>query len=253
MSRKIHVIGNWKMNHNVQSGAEFWTGLSASVSDDRAVFGIAAPAPLLAQAVNHSPDTCRIYGQNCHQAESGAYTGETSANLLKSLGCAGVVLGHSERREYFSESDSLILDKMNRAMASGLQVIYCCGESLEIRKAGQHISHVKKQLQDSVFKLQTDQLDQLVIAYEPIWAIGTGETASSSQAEEMCREIREAVALVFGQDRADEMIVLYGGSVKPANAQEIFAQPNVDGGLVGGASLNPDSFSELVSIAQLAG
>jgi len=250
MSRRIHVIGNWKMNHDAASATEFLSELSALVDGDLSTMGIAAPAALLAQCAEQAPGSLSIYGQNSHKELSGAYTGENSASLLKSVGCAGVVLDHSERREYFGESDALILDKTRTAQSQGLSVIYCCGEPLEIRKAGTHVAYVGDQLRASVLKMQENELDSLMIAYEPIWAIGTGETATAEQAEEMCREIRDMISEQFGADLASRIIILYGGSVKPANAAQIFAQQNVDGGLVGGASLKADSFAALIEIAR---
>ncbi len=250
MGRQLHVIGNWKMNHDVQSCTDFWSELDGEDMPTTVAAGIAAPAPLLSDSLHKCPFSTKIYGQNCHQALSGAYTGETSAALLQSLGCAGVVLGHSERRQYFNESDALIHDKINTATSQNLQAVYCCGESLEQRKAGEHKSFVRSQIENSLFGLEPAQLQQLIIAYEPIWAIGTGETASAAQAEEMCAEIRQIMASKFGQGAADDLIILYGGSVKPSNAHEIFSQENVDGGLVGGASLKAESFVTLLRIAE---
>ena len=249
MKRKLHVVGNWKMHHDVQSNADFWSELDGEAMPDSVVFGIAPQAPLLSDSILKCPFKSQIYAQNCHQELKGAYTGELSSILLKSIGCAGVVLGHSERRQYFGESDELILAKARTAIEQKLKVIYCCGESLETRKAGEQVGFVRNQLSESLFHLSIEELTNVIVAYEPIWAIGTGETASAQQAEDMCLEIRKMLAEKFGQDLADAMVILYGGSVKPANAEEIFSMPNVDGGLVGGASLKPESFSELINIA----
>ena len=187
-----------------------------------------------------------VGAQNCHEADSGAYTGEVSTTMIKGMGAEYVIIGHSERREYFNESDELLAKKVSKVFGEGLTPIFCCGESLEIRESGEHIAFVKDQLTKGLFHLSEDEMKRLVIAYEPIWAIGTGKTASSDQAQEMHKELRDHLAGQYGEVVANEIPILYGGSVKPANASEIFGQPDVDGGLVGGASLNARDFADIV-------
>lgn len=187
-----------------------------------------------------------VGAQNCHEADSGAFTGEVSTTMLKGMGVEYVIIGHSERREYFNESDELLAKKVSKVFEEELVPIFCCGESLEIRESGNHIDFVKEQLTNGLFHLTNVEMKKLVIAYEPIWAIGTGRTASSEQAQEMHRELRAHLATKFGSEIADIVPILYGGSVKPANAVEIFGQLDVDGGLVGGASLNSRDFVDIV-------
>lgn len=186
-----------------------------------------------------------VGGQNIHQAEKGAFTGETSSAMLKSLGASHVILGHSERRGFFNESDALIKEKVDRALADGLKVIYCCGEQLSVREGGTHLDFVVKQIQESLFHLGREEWEQVTIAYEPIWAIGTGKTASPEQAEEMHAHIRQALQDKYDSEMAENVSILYGGSCKPGNANSLFEQPNVDGGLIGGASLKSQDFCEI--------
>ena len=185
--------------------------------------------------------------QNMHQQESGAYTGEISAAMLKAVGVNTVILGHSERRAYFHEDDALLAAKVKTALAHKMRVIFCFGEELEDRKAGNHFSVVEAQLKNALFELESDPWLQIVLAYEPVWAIGTGETASPEQAQEMHAFIRKTIASRYNQDLADQITILYGGSVKPANAKEIFSKADVDGGLIGGASLNANDFYAIVN------
>jgi len=187
-----------------------------------------------------------IAAQNCADKASGAYTGEISVSMINSVGATHVLIGHSERRSYYAEDAAVLNAKLNLALEAGLTPIYCCGEPLEIRKAGTHVAYVKQQLEATIFQLSENNMKRLVLAYEPIWAIGTGETASPEQAEEMHASIRSLLTNKFGTDIAESTSILYGGSVKPANAKEIFSQANVDGGLVGGASLKSDSFIEII-------
>jgi len=188
----------------------------------------------------------KVAAQNCHQKISGAYTGEISASMLHSMEVDYVILGHSERREYFSESDALLAEKTDTALSQGLKVIFCCGESLPIREAGDHITFVKSQLENGLFHLDTSALENIIIAYEPIWAIGTGVTATKEQAQAMHQAIRAMLEEKYGKEAASKMHILYGGSVKPDNANELFAQPDVDGGLVGGASLKAADFTAII-------
>jgi triosephosphate isomerase len=196
-----------------------------------------------------SSGSIALGAQNCHQKASGAYTGEVSAAMLRSIGVQYVILGHSERRQYFAESNSLLKEKTDIALESGLTPIFCCGESLELREQGVHLDFVRNQLTESLFHLSNEQLRQLVIAYEPIWAIGTGKTASNAQAQEMHAALREHLASRYGQETALEIRILYGGSVNASNAAELFASPDVDGGLVGGASLKSREFTDIVKAA----
>lgn len=183
--------------------------------------------------------------QNISEHESGAYTGDISADMVLSVGASYAIIGHSERREYHFETNQQLADRVKLALAKGLTPIFCCGEALDVREANEHEAFVNKQLEESLFDLSAEQMKQVVIAYEPIWAIGTGVTASSAQAQEMHASIRATLASKFGQATADEVSILYGGSMKPANAQELLAQADVDGGLIGGASLKSRDFIDI--------
>jgi triosephosphate isomerase len=187
-----------------------------------------------------------VSAQNCSEHESGAYTGEVSASMLKSLGIPYVVLGHSERRQYFGENGKLLAKKIDITQKHGLTPIFCCGEPLEVREKGEHEKLVTQQIEESLFHLDATALQKVVIAYEPVWAIGTGKTASAQQAQDMHLVIRKHLASKYGQNVADSITILYGGSVSAANAKELFACPDVDGGLVGGASLKSREFTEIV-------
>ena len=248
--RKQIAAANWKMNLTLQQGEKLADELLANqynLKENHAVvFGV--PFPYLTMAVNKTNDIDKFYvaAQNCSNKKSGAYTGETSAEMLFSTGVQYVILGHSERREYFNEGNQLLAEKINLALEYGLKPIFCCGEPLNIREAGTQNSFVEVQLKESLFHLTEEQLMQIVIAYEPIWAIGTGKTATSLQAQEMHAHLRSVLAAQYGKAVADEISILYGGSVKAANAKEIFGMPDVDGGLVGGASLVPAEFAEII-------
>jgi len=193
-------------------------------------------------------DKVAVGAQNAHQAESGAYTGEISAKMIKSVGAAYVILGHSERRQYFAESNELLAKKTDTALKNGLKPIFCIGETLQEREANQHFAVIKSQLTEGVFHLDEAQFSQLVLAYEPVWAIGTGVTASSDQAQEIHAFIRKEIAAKYGQQVADNTTILYGGSCNPKNAPELFAQPDIDGGLIGGASLKSRDFVDIVKV-----
>lgn len=188
-----------------------------------------------------------IIAQNMHQEEKGAFTGEVSAEMLKSVGIQRVIIGHSERREYFGENDAILKQKVQTALKNEMDVVFCIGEKLSDRKANNHFNLIKTQLQTALFKLNKSDWQHIVIAYEPVWAIGTGETASPEQAQEMHQFIRETIAGAFGSDTAAAVSILYGGSVKPDNAKALFSQPDIDGGLVGGASLDVNSFIEIIN------
>ena len=188
-----------------------------------------------------------LAAENCAAKDKGAYTGEVSAAMVASTGANYVILGHSERREYFNETPEMLKEKVDLALANGLKVIFCCGESLELRENGTYKEYIKSEIEGSLFHLSADQFANIVIAYEPIWAIGTGKTATSDQAEEVHAVIRGLVADEYGKQVADDTTILYGGSCKPANAPELFSKPDIDGGLIGGASLKADSFMGIVT------
>lgn len=250
MRRKI-VAGNWKMNKTIEEGVILTSEIVNIAKDEvnEDVDIILGPSFVHLHHVAGSikeVDKIHLSGQNCNQNESGAYTGEVSAAMLKSIGCDYVILGHSERREYFNETNSELAAKVDIALANDLIPIFCCGEPLEIRENGSFIDHVSNQLKESLFHLSEQQFSKIVIAYEPIWAIGTGKTASSIQAQEMHAALRAFVASKYGQSIADSTSILYGGSCKPANASELFACADVDGGLIGGASLKARDFIDIV-------
>jgi triosephosphate isomerase (TIM) len=249
--RKQIAAANWKMNLTLEQGEnlldEIFRIPYTLQSGQVAVFGI--PFPYLT-AVKHKlagKDHVSIAAQNCSDKKSGAYTGETSAEMLYSIGIDYVILGHSERREYFNETNAQLAEKIMQALTYNLKPIFCCGEALAIREAGTQNAHVETQLQESLFHLTAEQMTGFVIAYEPIWAIGTGKTATSAQAQEMHAHIRSVLAAKYGEEVADTISILYGGSVKAANAKEIFGQKDVDGGLVGGASLIAEEFSAIIN------
>ena len=249
--RKQIAAANWKMNLTLQQGETLISDLLASTIDlkenQEAVFGV--PFPYLINIEKIIAGRPRVYvaAQNCHSKVSGAYTGEVSVEILKSIGVPYVIIGHSERREYFKESNAELSDKVDLCFEYGLKPIFCCGEALDIREAGTQNSFVENQLKESLFHLSVERLTGFVIAYEPIWAIGTGKTATSTQAQEMHAHIRSVFAAKYSQELADSISILYGGSVKAANAKEIFGQPDVDGGLVGGASLVATEFATIIS------
>ncbi|MGB0432168.1 MAG: triose-phosphate isomerase [Bacteroidia bacterium] len=190
-----------------------------------------------------------VGAQNAHTNAEGAYTGETSVGMIKEAGATHVLVGHSERREYFNENNALLLEKTNAVIAQDLTAVYCCGEKLEQRKSGEHFNLISEQVKEVVCQLSADKLKHIVIAYEPVWAIGTGETASPAQAQEMHMHIRKVLSETFGE-LANDVSILYGGSVKPANALELFSQNDIDGGLVGGASLKVNDFTEIIKAMQ---
>ena len=254
MSRKQIAAANWKMNLTLQQGEELLGNIINKphhLNDNQLVI-FAIPAPYLSVAQNKIADKKGVYvaAQNCYSKKSGAFTGEISVEMLTSLGIQFVVLGHSERREYFNESNAFLAEKINICLENNIQPIFCCGEPLSIREADTQNEYVAKQLKESLYHLSAEQLAKVVIAYEPIWAIGTGKTASSAQAQEMHAFIRKDIAHVYGTEVADTISILYGGSVKAANAVEIFSQPDVDGGLVGGASLIADEFIAIINALQ---
>jgi triosephosphate isomerase len=246
MRQKV-VAGNWKMNKNLQESKVLIDELKANMPDTAARIIIAPNFISLAnayQAVQGSK--IEVAAQNLHQAEGGAFTGEISAHMIKSTGVNITLIGHSERRQYFKESDALLANKVDTALKHEMEVIFCFGEELEDRQKKNHFNLVHNQLTDGLFHLPAGAWSRIILAYEPVWAIGTGETASPEQAEEMHAFIRDTVATKYNQSLADKVIILYGGSVKPSNAKEIFSKPNVDGGLIGGASLVATDFIDII-------
>lgn len=248
MRTKI-VAGNWKMNKNSEETEDLLNDLIDKLPNDKEVEIIIAPTFInLASAVDHLEFTnIQVAAQNMNQFDSGAYTGEVSADMLKSVGVNTVILGHSERRAIFHETDAIIADKVTNALKHEMRVIFCFGEELKDRQNEQHFTVVENQLRDGLFHISNEAWEQIVLAYEPVWAIGTGETASPEQAQEMHAFIRETIRHTFGSNIADQVSILYGGSVKPDNAQEIFGKPDVDGGLIGGAALKADDFAAIVN------
>ncbi|MEN0005773.1 MAG: triose-phosphate isomerase [Bacteroidota bacterium] len=248
MSRKSIVAGNWKMNKTYQEGRDLTRAIVSGLQPSDVGVVLCTPFIHLNSMGSAIKDISNLSlgAQNCHQAASGAYTGETSATMLASVGVEYVIIGHSERRAYFHESDELLASKVDAALGSGLKPIFCCGEPLEVREADGQEALVSKQVEQALFHLSTEEMGQIVIAYEPVWAIGTGKTASPEQAQEMHAHIRKLVAVKYGAAVADNLTILYGGSVKPKNAKEIFAKADVDGGLIGGASLKAEDFLAIV-------
>ena len=248
--RKHIVAGNWKMNKTLDEGialaSEIVNIAADEIKDDVSL--------VLCPPFIHLSSVSRVIGsapklflgaQNCNDHASGAYTGEISVEMLRSVGAQFVIIGHSERREYFEESNEFLAKKVDIALGAGLTPIFCCGEPLDIREAGTHFGYVTNQITASLFHLDTDTFRKLVIAYEPIWAIGTGKTATEAQAQEMHARLRAHIAAKYGSELADEISILYGGSCNASNARAIFAGPDVDGGLIGGASLKARDFIEI--------
>lgn len=248
--RKQIAAANWKMNLTLQQANELLneiTQKNISLSDGQeAVFGVPFPYLLLANDIIKGKEGFFISAQNCYTKESGAFTGEVSAPMLSSCNIEYVIVGHSERREYFNEDNNTLARKVDVCLKNNLKPIFCCGESLETRDSGKQNEFVENQLQESLFHLESSAIENFIIAYEPIWAIGTGKTASAEQAQEMHAHIRNVFTKKYGKKVADTISVLYGGSVKASNAKEIFGKPDVDGGLVGGASLKADEFVEII-------
>jgi len=244
MTRKKIVAGNWKMNLSKNEGEQLISAIVAQAAQSPAVeLVLCPPFPHIGYAKNLITATNVFLGsQNSHDKKSGAYTGEVSATILKSFDVDYVILGHSERREYFGESDALLAAKVNEALANGLKPIFCCGESLAQRNAGGFVELVCEQIRNGLFHLSKEDFAKIVIAYEPIWAIGTGVTATSQQAQEMHAALRSFIAKEYDAASAENLSILYGGSCKPDNAQELFACQDVDGGLIGGASLKASDF-----------
>ncbi|WP_405410165.1 triose-phosphate isomerase [Maribacter sp. Asnod1-A12] len=246
MRAKI-VAGNWKMNKNLAETETLLAELSAKLPDTNAEVMVAPTYVNLTSAV-HALESSKIevIAQNMHYAESGAFTGEISADMLLNIGIDTAIIGHSERRAYFGEDDEILSKKVVTALNKGMRVMFCFGEELEDRKSGNHFNLVESQLKNVLFDLEPSAWSKIVLAYEPVWAIGTGETASPEQAQEMHAFIRKTISEAFDATIANNVTILYGGSVKPGNAEEIFSKPDVDGGLIGGASLVADDFIAII-------
>jgi triosephosphate isomerase (TIM) len=246
--RTPYIAANWKMNKTVAEAARFVDALLPRIAATQADVVLCPPFTALAEVVERSRGSAvRVAAQNMHEAESGAFTGEVSAAMLVELDVGAVVLGHSERRQHFNETDEALARKLPAALAAGLEPILCVGESEAARDAGETEEVLERQLQADLAPLSSTEIERVVIAYEPIWAIGTGRTASPEQAQEACAFVRDVVRMRGAP--ADRVRVLYGGSVKPENAAELLALPDVDGALVGGASLDPADFAAIVEAA----
>ncbi|WP_183579867.1 triose-phosphate isomerase [Mucilaginibacter sp. X5P1] len=251
--RKKIVAGNWKMNLDYNEGLALFSEITNMIKDEitgaqEAV--VCSPFIHLHSLVQMAKGYSKVSvgAQNAHQAESGAYTGEISAKMIKSVGATYVILGHSERRQYFGETNELLAKKTDTALANGLKPIFCIGETLAERDAEIHFGVIKDQLKDGVFHLDAAQFAQLVIAYEPVWAIGTGLTATAPQAQEIHAFIRAEIAAKYGQQLADDTTILYGGSCNAKNAPELFSEKDIDGGLIGGASLKSRDFVDILKV-----
>lgn len=246
--RKQIVAGNWKMNNDYVDSEILVSKLLGQHKHSNTEVIIAPPFTNLLASINVlKGSSIKVAAQNMHFAESGAYTGEVSASMLKSIGVETVILGHSERRAYFNESDDLLAKKVDTALAHEMRVIFCFGEELKDRKSGNENSVVKSQIKKALFHLPEAAWSQIVLAYEPVWAIGTGETATPDQAQDMHAFIRKTLANAYAQSLADSVSILYGGSVKSSNAEEIFSKTDVDGGLIGGAALEAEHFTAIVN------
>lgn len=245
------VVGNWKMNNSIAESIALAEAVAAGIADKplNCEAGIAPAFPSLGQvAAVISGSALQLAAQNCHYEDNGAYTGEVSTSMLISAGCSWVILGHSERRQYFGEDNRVVNRKVKKALASGLKVILCVGETLEERESGVTETVVNTQVREGLQGV--DDISRLVIAYEPVWAIGTGKTATKEQAEEVHASIRATIRELYGNAAAEGIRIQYGGSVKPSNARELFAMPNIDGGLIGGASLKAEDFIAILTSCQ---
>lgn len=248
--RQNIVAGNWKMNKNLQEGIELAKELQSTLASNKPNCRVVIGTPFI-----HLSEVCKtvdqdligVSAQNCADQESGAYTGEVSAEMVKSTGARYVILGHSERRAYYGEDNAILKTKTDLALKNQLTPIFCIGEVLEEREANKHFEVVKSQIEEALFHLSANDFKKIVLAYEPVWAIGTGKTASPEQAQEMHAFIRKTLAGKYGQEVADEISILYGGSCKPSNAKELFSNPDVDGGLIGGASLKAEDFQGIIA------
>lgn len=247
--RKKIVAGNWKMNMNYTEATSLYNELKNGIGemDENVQVIIAPPSIYLSEFSQTKNERILLAAQNCNENESGAYTGEISPSMLASIGVEYCLVGHSERREYYKESNELLKLKVNGLLTANVTPIYCFGEVLAEREAINHFNVVKEQLSKALFHLTEEEITKLILAYEPVWAIGTGVTASPEQAQEMHGFVRELLAEKYGQSIADGVSILYGGSCKPANAKELFSNPDVDGGLIGGAALKTETFIPVIN------
>jgi triosephosphate isomerase (TIM) len=248
--RKQIAAANWKMNLTYQDAEKLLSEVIKEGKDldvnHEVIFAVPFPYLIMAKSIVADEKGYAVSAQNCYSKPSGAYTGEVSAGMLHSIGIKYCIVGHSERREYFKESDEDLAEKIDLCFEYKITPIFCCGETLDIRDANRQNDHVKSQVEESLFHLHETDITNIIIAYEPVWAIGTGRTASVEQAQEMHAHIRAVIAEKYGEEAASKIPILYGGSVKPSNAKEIFSSPDVDGGLVGGASLVAQDFVKII-------
>ena len=255
MARRYFIAGNWKMNNTASKAVELINGINAQIAGETSVDVAVCPTftALDASSKALAGSNVKLGAQNMYTKASGAYTGEISADMLKEFNCTYVILGHSERREYFKETDAFINEKVKAVLANGMKPILCVGEKLEEREAGNTIAVVSKQTSEGMAGLSAEEAQKVVIAYEPVWAIGTGKTATPAMAQEVHAEIRKVLADLFGTEASENIQILYGGSMKPENADDLLKEKDIDGGLIGGAALKADSFVALVkSAAKLA-
>lgn len=249
--RKKIVAGNWKMNKNPMETKEFFEKFNGLVKDSENEVVICAPFIDLAVAANEKAVNIAVGAQNMHFEDKGAYTGEVSCKMLKSIGIEYVIIGHSERREYFNETDDSVNKKLKVALRENITPILCVGETLEERENGIAKDKIVSQIRKDFDKIEKDDAIKIVIAYEPIWAIGTGKTASKEDANEACKWIRNEIKSLYNDEVAEQVKILYGGSVKSSNAKDLFEMSDIDGGLVGGASLEPEEFAKIVNYNEL--
>jgi len=248
MTRKKIVAGNWKMNNGLQETEILINELLAETNHSGCEVMVAPSFVSLKTAIDSLNDNdIEVVSQNVHQSNDGAYTGEVSAKMLSSIGIKTTIIGHSERREYFSETHEILKNKVDISLQNSIKIIFCFGEELEDRKTNNHFNIISNQISESLFHLSSSDWDNIILAYEPIWAIGTGETASSDQVQEMHSFIRNFIGQKYSNELAQKISILYGGSVKPNNAKEIFSMTDVDGGLIGGASLKSKDFFSIVN------
>ena len=249
--RKVVIAGNWKMNKNAEETKVLLSEINAKLPETDAEILLCVPDINIETAVKATENSpVHIGAQNCHWAESGAFTGETSANMLESFGVKHAIIGHSERRQYFGETDKTVNQRALTCLAHDITPVICVGETLEARKSGITNSVINTQVQNGIQDFSIEQIKHTIIAYEPIWAIGTGETATSAQAEEVCAYIRQILTELYDAETAQSVSILYGGSMNAKNAKELLSMENIDGGLIGGASLKPDDFTTIISYAE---
>jgi len=248
MTRKKIVAGNWKMNNGLQETEFLINELVKETNHSGCEVMIAPSFVSLKTSIDYLKNKdIEVVSQNVHQKNNGAYTGEISAKMLSSIGIKTTIIGHSERREYFNETHEILKNKVDTSLKNSINIIFCFGEELKDRKNNNHFRIISNQISESLFHLSSSEWDNIILAYEPVWAIGTGETASSDQVQEMHSFIRNFIAQKYSTELAQKISILYGGSVKPNNAKEIFSMEDVDGGLIGGASLNSKDFFSIVN------